>query len=803
MRSTKPLVLIYTYCIESDLIALTIKQTSNEIEEAMASSVDHKVVIQHIVNGTLADNLCLICLLPLDELSEHILTKICKGDKEYCIADVFEELFQVQFSEVNQHRVCSDCFITASAAFKFYLSAKRSQEILNFYTNELQQNMDFIDTDLQNSEDSICISLPMFIPSTEPYDYDLEGLALQSSRENADDLSDDSTEYKPPLSVSKTPANEVAKVEVKTEIDADQIVIIMNEDGRPSFLKQDDDGTYIAVTPKDEIKYMKMFGYVDKNHVISGTVADDIEKVKQRRKRGPMSYLFCSKCPVKYRFVAKLKEHMKTEHNIDLFVCQVCKATMEDEQEYTNHLKTHTNTHTCAICTCFANHAQDGSLKSRREAEGPIYICRAGTTRRWMCHGFLASRDSGERLSHAVGCAFAACLERKQRRDKECAVSMSIDAASHAFTRQGSFRKSTITSRRVSEADTPPLPALPAPAAAPRPTPHNPFAVERPHAAPHLLERQGSFRGFAHLNNSSPFKRQMSLRISELPSNLERTRAGLGSPPRAPPTLPTQPAHSANAAQPAQPSPFANVTPQPDTFAQSFQPECEDRSHSPSTPAPGPAAPSQDDDDMPEVISTPELSNWMSSIEQCLNEVCSIASEGKLNAEQKLRINNLCRKVAHGTSQMAVHYQSVKLRTVQAHSSIQTLKSQLDLSQRLQDLKMSIDQSSKPTTDLSQRLKHTIEESSKPALGTSFADMPSTAEDPVAAMCQQLSLGLRQLAEEPVPVAPVPLPAGAPHPDAWLGRVARAPPLAATARAQSFAGHVSTNPFLTPTPAPM
>lgn len=34
---------------------------------------------------------------------------------------------------------------------------------------------------------------------------------------------------------------------------------------------------------------------------------------------------------------------------------------------------------------------------------------------------------------------------------------------------------------------------------------------------------------------SSPFKRQMSLRISELPSNLERQRAGLGSPPRASP----------------------------------------------------------------------------------------------------------------------------------------------------------------------------------------------------------------------------------------------------------------------------
>lgn len=168
----------------------------------------------------------------------------------------------------------------------------------------------------------------------------------------------------------------------------------------------------------------------------------------------------------------------------------------------------------------------------RNHERGFSYVCRDGTTRRWMCHGFLASRDSGERLSHAVGCAFAVCLERKQRRDKECAVSMSIDAASQAFTRQGSFRKSTFTDRRMSEADVIiPSNESPVPPPVPRPTPHNPFAVERPHAAPHLLERQGSFRGLANLNNSSPFKRQMSLRISELPSNLERTRAGLTSPP--------------------------------------------------------------------------------------------------------------------------------------------------------------------------------------------------------------------------------------------------------------------------------
>ncbi|XP_060803862.1 protein numb isoform X1 [Amyelois transitella] len=273
----------------------------------------------------------------------------------------------------------------------------------------------------------------------------------------------------------------------------------------------------------------------------------------------------------------------------------------------------------------------------RNHERGFSYICRDGTTRRWMCHGFLAARDSGERLSHAVGCAFAACLERKQRRDKECAVSMSIDAACHAFTRQGSFRKSGVISRRVSEADAAPLSP---PAAAPQPAPapragHNPFAVERPHAAPHLLERQGSFRGFAHLNNSSPFKRQMSLRISELPSNLERTRAGLASPAgRAP------------------------LAAQPDV-------------------APAEAS----------------------------------------------------------------------------------------------------------TTS-------------------------SLAEDPVSAMCQQLSLGLRALAEEPlpareaVPLSPLPRAAALPHPDAWLGRVARAPPLASAGRAATLAGlERSTNPFL-PDPVP-
>uniref|UniRef100_A0A1I8Q2C8 PID domain-containing protein n=2 Tax=Stomoxys calcitrans TaxID=35570 RepID=A0A1I8Q2C8_STOCA len=158
----------------------------------------------------------------------------------------------------------------------------------------------------------------------------------------------------------------------------------------------------------------------------------------------------------------------------------------------------------------------------RNHERGFSYICRDGTTRRWMCHGFLAVKDSGERLSHAVGCAFAVCLERKQRRDKECGVTMTFDTKNNTFTRTGSFRQQTMTERMVNNErgiDTPS--AL----IQPQPKPFNPFAIERPHATPSMLERQGSFRAFSTIGTQSPFKRQMSLRINDLPSNAERQKA--------------------------------------------------------------------------------------------------------------------------------------------------------------------------------------------------------------------------------------------------------------------------------------
>jgi len=155
----------------------------------------------------------------------------------------------------------------------------------------------------------------------------------------------------------------------------------------------------------------------------------------------------------------------------------------------------------------------------RNHERGFSYICRDGTTRRWMCHTFLAVRESGDRLSHAVGCAFASCLERKQKRDKECVVTMAVDPATSSFTRYGSFRQGTITERLTDPQEckpADPVPVLPV---------NNPFAVERPHApsaAVGMFERQGSIRVRGRTAEVSPFKRQYSLRLNELPSTLER-----------------------------------------------------------------------------------------------------------------------------------------------------------------------------------------------------------------------------------------------------------------------------------------
>ncbi|XP_031166111.1 protein numb homolog isoform X5 [Sander lucioperca] len=181
------------------------------------------------------------------------------------------------------------------------------------------------------------------------------------------------------------------------------------------------------------------------------------------------------------------------------------------------------------------------------------YICRDGTTRRWICHCFMAIKDSGERLSHAVGCAFAACLERKQKREKECGVTATFDANRTTFTREGSFRVTTATeaaereevmrqlqdakkaetdvkvagngATSVTNSSAHQTGGSPSPSSSPplSMSTLGPQVIPRRHAPAEALARQGSFRGFPALSQkTSPFKRQMSLRMNELPSTMQR-----------------------------------------------------------------------------------------------------------------------------------------------------------------------------------------------------------------------------------------------------------------------------------------
>ncbi|XP_062295730.1 protein numb homolog isoform X2 [Scomber scombrus] len=181
------------------------------------------------------------------------------------------------------------------------------------------------------------------------------------------------------------------------------------------------------------------------------------------------------------------------------------------------------------------------------------YICRDGTTRRWICHCFMAIKDSGERLSHAVGCAFAACLERKQKREKECGVTATFDANRTTFTREGSFRVTTATEaaereevmRQLQDAKKAEIdvkivgnsatsvtnPSAHQTGGSPSPSSSPPLSmsglgpqvIPRRHAPAEALARQGSFRGFPVLSQkTSPFKRQLSLRMNELPSTMQR-----------------------------------------------------------------------------------------------------------------------------------------------------------------------------------------------------------------------------------------------------------------------------------------
>lgn len=127
-----------------------------------------------------------------------------------------------------------------------------------------------------------------------------------------------------------------------------------------------------------------------------------------------------------------------------------------------------------------------------------------------------------------------------------------------------------------------------------------------------------------------------------------------------------------------------------------------------SSPTKQGASPAQSSE---EVVRTAEIQRWLSSIEQCLQDICTITGESKLNTEQKLKVSNISRKVMGGVSQLAVEYQSLKQKYISANNLISNLTEGKEISTQLEDLK--------------EDLKRTVL-SSAPAVSStnvSFADM--------------------------------------------------------------------------------
>lgn len=287
-----------------------------------------KNIVNHIINDTFAENFCFVCLSQLEEFHEHIFTKICKEGVEYCVADVLKSVFNLQIKDCDNYNICPDCFIGALSVYKFHLQLQRSQEILSYYLESVATQAESIlegDAEI-NDPNMACIMLHDYVPTVPEFNIDLGSFANNYVKDEI-----------------------VKEDESEKEFQDDDIILIKNEEEESLFYQIDKSGNFVEISNKDALKCSWRVD-VSNEDVVPKKRKPYVKKIQDRKKRSLMEYITCTKCPIKYRFVSKMREHMKTDHDLDIFICKICKEVIYNEQEYYLHLMSHLNTFVCATC---------------------------------------------------------------------------------------------------------------------------------------------------------------------------------------------------------------------------------------------------------------------------------------------------------------------------------------------------------------------------------------------------------------------------------------------------------------------
>ncbi|VVD01022.1 unnamed protein product [Leptidea sinapis] len=188
---------------------------------------------------------------------------------------------------------------------------QRSQEILHFYLDKLQNCLQ----DIKYSRGGpLGIKLTKFNASTQYFDYMLEDPNFTDILQEQPQDVEDRNNY------------------CVNEKGEDEIVLVMNDNAVPSFFK----------SQNGQLKSLN-------RTEINGFSGTDCIR-KKRAKRKPMVYKSCTQCSVKYRFLGKLKYHMKVKHGLNAVICKICKIIVDNEEEYESHLQTHGEVYSCDKC---------------------------------------------------------------------------------------------------------------------------------------------------------------------------------------------------------------------------------------------------------------------------------------------------------------------------------------------------------------------------------------------------------------------------------------------------------------------